>query len=261
MIAKTLGLLNGKSLVFSNSDLNSIFSDHFVYEVMRLINGKALFLDSHLNRLVKSCNALNYPPLNKSNITKEINQLIKQNQLENTNIKIMILQSQRILFPIESHYPSEEDYLRGVQCSLLFEERKNPEVKAHQASLREKSNKQIQSEEIYESVLVNRKNQITEGSRSNLFFIKKGIIYTAEDALVLGGITREKVIDICETFGFQVKYEAVSIEDLVKCQSAFICGTSPGVLPIQTIDHYSFQVDHPLFKKIHQKFHERYLSS
>ena len=259
MLINAMSIYNGRIRSFSASQLASIFTDHYAYEVIRLIRGKALFLELHLDRLLKSCQALRYPPLNKVKVLEEIDFLVQENHLTNINFKIMVFQDQRILFPIESHYPSVDDYLRGVCCSLLFEERENPELKAHQASLRERSNKQIESEEVYESVLVNQQGLITEGSRSNLFFINKDIIFTAEDALVLGGISRAKVLEICELSGLELIKKAISTQELSQCQAAFICGTSPGVLPIKKIESHVFDVQNPLLRIIHQKFHKRYL--
>lgn len=259
MLANSLSILNGKAKVISSVELNPIFSDHYAYEVIRLIHSKVLFLDLHFERLVKSCEALGYPPLEKSILLEELELLIRENHLQDINIKIMIRQEQRILFPIKSHYPAEEDYLRGVTCSLLFVERDNPSIKVHQELLRKKSNEQIQSKEIYESVLVNKEGKITEGSRSNLFFIKEDTIYTAPDALVLGGITRLKVIEIIQKLGLELKMDAISLDDLANCQAAFICGTSPGVLAIQNIEEIPFNVEHPMLLKIHQAYHQSYL--
>lgn len=260
MLNNSLSVYNGQLKASIDIDLNALFSDTYAYEVIRLIHAKPLFLELHLDRLLKSCQALKYPPPDISGLIAEIKQLIKVNPLEDINIKIMIHGNHRILFPIESHYPSAEQYLRGVQCSLLFEERENPEIKEYQAEIREKSNQQIESNEVYESILVNKQNQITEGSRSNLFFIKEDVIYTAGDAMVLGGITRHKVIEICEALSLPVKYEAIPIEDLAKYQSAFICGTSPGVLPIRSVDNFSFDVQTPVLRKIHHSYHTKYLN-
>lgn len=260
MLKNSLAVYNGQLKATMDIDLESIFSDNYAYEVIRLINANPLFLENHLDRLVKSCEALNDPPLDRRNLVDEIGQMIRENQLEHINIKIMIYGNQRIVFPIKSHYPSEEEYLRGVQCSLLFEERENPEVKVHQSLLRGKANEQIQAQETYESVLVNKQGLITEGSRSNLFFIKGEVIHTAEDALVLGGITRKKVLDICQALHLKLSLKAITLEELASCQAAFICGTSPGVLPIQNIENYIFEVQNPVLQKIHDSYHVKYLN-
>lgn len=258
-IMKYLGILNGELATKSTKEIEAVFSTKYAYEVIRLVNSKAIFLSLHIQRLVKSCEALNYPPLNTNQLEQEIDLLIKENALKHINIKIIIQEDKRAVFPIESRYPSKEEYRRGVCCSLLFEERENPSLKVNQAVLRTKANEQIESEKIYESVLVNKKNQITEGSRSNLFFIKEKKLYTAPDHLVLGGVTRLKVIEICIEQSIEVIFETIDYRDLSTFQAAFICGTSPGVLPIHSIGKVAFDVENKVLERVRSLFHEEYL--
>ncbi|NPD45699.1 MULTISPECIES: aminotransferase class IV [unclassified Lentimicrobium] len=253
---RNIGVLIGEITSLSAQEIESIFPTKYAYEVIRLINSKAIFLHHHIQRLVKSCYALNYPPLNTSLLEREIELLIKENALGDINIKIIIQEDKRAVFPIESHYPSKEDYNRGVCCSLLFEERENPSLKVNQASLRKKANEQIKLEEVFESILVNKKNQITEGSRSNLFFIKDHKLYTAPDHLVLGGITRLKVLEICEKHAIPIVFDSIDYRELSKYQAAFICGTSPGVLPIRSIGNVQFDEKDELLGRVHSLFHE-----
>lgn len=259
MLNNSLSVYNGQLKASIDIDLYALFSDTYAYEVIRLIHAKPLFLELHLDRLLKSCQALEYPPPTKISFIEELELLVRENHLMNINVKIMIYLDQRILFPIKSHYPSKKDYLRGASCTLLFEERENPTIKVHQEILRKKSDEQLELKDIYESVLVNKEGKITEGSRSNLFLIKDDTIYTAPDTLVLGGITRLKVIEIIQKLGLELKMEAISFDDLANYQAAFICGTSPGVLAIRNIEEVQFNVTHSLLTKIHEFFHSEFL--
>lgn len=256
-----LGIINAKLQKESSEELAMLFTNDYAYEVIRLIDSKAIFLDLHFQRLEKTCKGLNYPLPDFDILKAEIDMLVAENSLKSINIKIIIQNENRAVFALESHYPCEEDYLRGVHCDLLFEERENPELKSFQAELRKKANEQIVSHKIFESVLVNREGLITEGSRSNLFFIKNKVLYTAPDVLVLGGITRLKVMEICKTLHLPLKLEAIPVATLKEYEAAFICGTSPGVLAIQTIKDYQFQADHSILKMIHEKYHRNYLNS
>lgn len=240
-------------------DLNNLFSEKYAYEVIRIIQARPLFLETHLERLQKSISALGYPLINRSIVQNELEQLIQINHLENINVKIMIHHENRALFALESHYPSPNQYKNGVCCNFLFEERESPEIKVFQAKLRQKSNEQIKSEEIHESVLVNQQGLITEGSRSNLFFIQDQTLFTAPDHLVLGGITRLNILKICDILSIKVDFKAVPYQELSKFQAAFICGTSPGVLPIKSIDKFSFDVQNPLLEQLHHAYHSKYL--
>lgn len=139
--------------------------------------------------------------------------------------------------------------MRGVNCNFLHEERENPELKIFQAELRKKVDKKKQEAGVFESILVNEQGFITEGSKSNIFFIKDDELYTAPDYLVLSGITRQKIIEICKSFSIKVNFEAVHFQNMNTYDAAFICGTSPGVLPIKAVEDTSFQTDHPVLSK------------
>jgi branched-chain amino acid aminotransferase len=210
--------------------------------------------------LIKTCDALSFSPPKLKTIEEQILLLSEKNEISEINFKIVVDKNNFAVFPIKSSYPTHEMYLRGVSCALLFEEREKPDIKAFQSELREKSNEQISRQDVFESVLVNRDGRITEGSRSNLFFIGNDAIYTAPDALVLGGITRLKVLEICKELELEVKFQAISTDQLKHIKAAFICGTSPGVLPIRTIDDSVFDPQNALLLKIHQLYHARFLN-
>lgn len=239
--------------------LNGLQSS-YAYEVIRLIKARPLFFDLHYQRLVKTCQTMGFYPPEKDKLLEEVFLITEKKKVSEINIKIIVDQHNYLVFPIESRYPSSEMYTKGVECSFLFAERKNPEIKVFRPQLSQKSNQQISQQDIFESILVNDQGFITEGSRSNLFFIKENTIYTAPDELVLGGITRLKVMEIIEQFGLNLKLMALNYQQLSTYQAAFICGTSPGVLPIKRIDKYHFDVQNPLLRQIHDAYHSRYLS-
>lgn len=254
------GIKDGHLIHLEHEDILNGFQENYAYEIIRLINARPLFLDLHYERLEKSCITLQIDPPKKERIEKDIKVLVKHNQIANNNLKIAIDQSNYAIYPIPSKYPGIDDYSKGVHCALLYEERDNPEIKAFQSDLRAKSNKQISQEKVYESVLVNDEGKITEGSRSNLFFIKDATIITAPDHLVLGGITRLKVLEICNALHLDIYFKAIAVEELRNMDAAFICGTSPGVLPISFIENESFNAQYSTLCKIHNSYHSKYLS-
>ena len=92
----------------------------------------------------------------------------------------------------------------------------------------------------FEAILVNADNTISEGSKSNVFFVKSNKFYTAPSAMVLEGITRKKVMECLHELNFPVIEEAVSISDLQTFDGVFLTGTSPKVLPVYCIDTIQF---------------------
>jgi len=256
----SFGIKNNSLIQLDQEDILKGFHASYAYEVFRLIKARPLFLKLHYQRLVKTCRSLDIKPPKWEVLDEDIQKLISLNQIENINIKIALDQNYYAVFPIISNYPTNEQYLRGVECALLWEERKQPEIKTFQQDLRRKSNKQMSQRDIYESVLVNQEGHITEGSRSNLFFIQDSKLITAPDDWVLPGITRLKVLELCRDLKFEVQISAIALADLPQMDAAFICGTSPGILPIAQIEDIHFDVDNPVLQKIHHSYHTKYLS-
>jgi branched-chain amino acid aminotransferase len=103
---------------------------------------------------------------------------------------------------------------------------------------------------LYEVLLVDRHGRITEGSRSNVFFVKGNRFYTAPASQVLGGVTRKKVLQCLHGLGFTVIVEAVSAIEIGSFEAVFLTGTSPGVLPVNYIDAVYFKTDNPSVRQL-----------
>jgi branched-chain amino acid aminotransferase len=84
-----------------------------------------------------------------------------------------------------------------------------------------------------------------------VFFVNgEGILYTAPDRMVLSGITRKYIIDICRREGYDLVFEAAKVSELPEFQSACITGTSPMVLPVKSIEKHLFTTDNDIIKRL-----------
>ena len=230
------------------------------YEVVRLMDGKILFLDDHLERFKHSMSGsgLEYPgdPVIRENIRT----LLLHNDLKMGNIRICLQKTRGIVPDLQCYfvpyiYPEQCMYLSGVQLVSFLHERPNPGIKKWDNSFRISVQETIRNHGVYEAILLNTRGEITEGSRSNVFFIDPmDRLITPPVADVLPGISRKYVLQICRNEGIEVTERAVTLSELGDLVSCFISGTSPGVLPVWQLDGYQFRVDHPLLKKLMDRF-------
>jgi branched-chain amino acid aminotransferase len=144
-----------------------------------------------------------------------------------------------------------------VPVRLLFGERKNPNAKIMDSFLRSQADEWRERNNVNEVLLVTHDGFITEGSRSNVFFIKDNTLITAPSDKVLQGIARKHIFAICAENNIEIKEELVHYTKLERMQAAFLSGTSRRVLPINKIDHHHFNTTHPLLKQLHAWFEER----
>lgn len=232
-----------------------------MYEVVRVMNGHILFLDEHVQRLMQSAKNMGFKPAFQAEMIKNsLIRLVDLNRVDSGNIKIILTEKKNeapyhfAAYFIPHAYPNAQMYANGVSVSLIHLARSQPNTKLHSQNYKEKVNACMKMDEVYE-VLLTRNGKITEGSRSNVFFIKDNCIYTAPDDCVLKGITREKVLEICHELQFTVKLETIRTEALTTFDACFLSGTSPKVLPVAQIkDVVAFQPDHPLVKAISKQY-------
>ncbi|WP_026888231.1 aminotransferase class IV [Clostridium beijerinckii] len=231
--------------------------DKIIYEVLRVIDRKPIFLESHLKRMKNSFDLINEEfPLSYDNISKEIDELIKNENKSDGNIKITfgINEKKLRVFFIEHSYPSDEMYINGVDTILYFGERENPNAKIINDTFREKVNKEIKDKNAYEAILVDSNGYITEGSRSNIFIVKGNKLLTSPVKAVLPGVTRGEIIDIANKVGIEVNEVEYKYSDIDKLDGMFISGTSPKILPIKTVDRISFNVDNNIIRKLMKEY-------
>lgn len=96
----------------------------------------------------------------------------------------------------------------------------------------------------------------TEGSTSNVFFVKKGQLLTAAlDDFILPGITRDSVIKMARHLGISVKIGEVPLTTILECEEVFVTGTASFITPINRIGRYSLGIG-PVTKKLMKFFEE-----
>jgi branched-chain amino acid aminotransferase len=230
------------------------------YEVVRIIGRKFLFLDDHLERLKFSIrNSGIIFPGNKA-ILESLKILLNENPFTEGNIKICLCQKEGKepelhCFFTPWIYPDENSYQKGVQMVSYSHERPNPGIKKWDDKFRSDVRQYIQDHGVYEALLLNKQGEISEGSRSNVFFIDAfNKLITPPEHSVLPGITRKYVLQICRDQGLEVEERVISMKELNVLSACFISGTSPKVLPVCQIDQHRFRANHPVLRTIMKQF-------
>ncbi|MFO7369934.1 MAG: aminotransferase class IV [Bacteroidales bacterium] len=227
-----------------------------LYEVLRIFKGIPLFLDDHMKRLQESVRLagrqynLSFPV-----IRYLLKNLIKKNGILEGNVKIVLHFSDHqhpVLYTyfIPHSYPAPDMYQDGVETDLFMAIRNNPNIKLMVPAMRQRISEFIRAENLYDALLVDDGETITEGSKTNVFFVKKATLYTAPGDKVLKGITRQKVFDLCNQLNFKIIERSISIITLHKYEAAFFTGTSPRILPISRIANIQYDVTHPVVKTL-----------
>lgn len=231
-----------------------------IYEVIKIINGRPLFLEEHIRRFNDSFNLLNINYIYSYNEIKGfIKELIEINKVESGNIKITFNTFNEIikLFFIKHSYPTKEMYEKGVNTIFYHGERHNPNAKVVDDNFRNKVIEKIKLNDAYEAILVNNQGYITEGSKSNIFIIKDNIFYTSEVKEVLPGVTRGKVIEVLKENSLEFVEKNINYLEINENDSVFITGTSPDVLPVCSIDGMKVNMKKKELRNLMKLFEEK----
>ena len=88
-----------------------------------------------------------------------------------------------------------------------------------------------------EGIMLNPRGQVAEGTMTNLFIVKDGVVLTPPlEAGILPGITRGFVLELARESGVEAREESFGPEILLAAQEAFLTGTTRAIQPIAAID-------------------------
>ena len=86
------------------------------------------------------------------------------------------------------------------------------------------------------AILLDHNGNLCEGMGSNLFIVENGTLCTPQDRYVLGGISRETVIEEARKIGIEVVKKDIDLYDVYTAEEAFITSTSFCVCPVRSIN-------------------------
>ena len=261
MISCLLTTFIEDEILKSTCDFNPdrIMGGEVVYEVLKVEQGVPLFLEKHLARFNQSLSLAKIPVPSEEMIRHSLQSLIETNKLRQGNIRFQIALQQNNTIHwscwVSPHlYPSLKQYDEGVHTGVFKSERQHPEIKRWNDRFKTDISSFLNKTGFHEALLMNSHGLITEGSRSNVFFIIKNQVITPEIRWVLPGVTRSVVIELINTLQLSFVEEPVTQAVLSQIDAAFITGTSPGILPIQSIDQKTLNTDHPITCSLQESY-------
>lgn len=225
-----------------------------IYEVIRIYNGRCFMLGEHMTRLESSAQKIKLTlPYTIPQLTENLKLLVKTEGITEGEIYIQITRG--IASPRNHEFPSAgavkgvvtanvipferplEMQHAGLSATVLPDERwLHCDIK----SLSLLGNLLALDQAIeagFDDALLQRDGCFTEASASNLWFVIDGIVYTHPDGrLVLPGITKMKVLQLCQQLEIAYREEPVPIEALSNVQECFLTNSVWEIVPIVKVD-------------------------
>lgn len=222
---------------------NAVMMGIGCYETIRIYNGKPWQLERHLQRFEKSAKALFLDvPYSIEEIAAWIRYTIEKNELIEARIRLMLTGGANKMYGgqdfsssiVVMGEPLHELPPYDVDVITYEIERSLPTVKSLNMLPFYEANHAVQQANVYEALLVDQTGHITEGSKTNVFFVKDETLITAPDH-VLPGITREVILEIASAHELKVNKSSIHIDDLHTMEECFLSNALIGIVSVRSI--------------------------
>ncbi len=253
--------LNG-DYVAPNKAKISVFDRGFmfgdgVYEVIPVYSGKMLRGKSHLARLQHSLDAIDIPnPLTVSEWLAIFSTLIEQNYPgADSVIYLQItrgtmskrdhawpsnMQPNVLVTCSEQVYVTQDSATAGGKAITLEDTRwSDCHIKTTNLLPNTLLHQKARSQGAIEAILI-RDGFAIEGSQSNLYIVKHDIVITPPKSRhMLGGITREIVLELCKQNKIICREKIISEDDLHQADEIWLSSSTSEILPIVTLNQHA----------------------
>jgi D-alanine transaminase len=218
-----------------------------VYEVIRVYGGRLFLADWHLERLIRSLEAIAIKnPHTYNEWLQLFTDAVRRSGEAEATLYVQVTRGIAVrnhLFPDAE--PAVSMMVRPVAAKPVPEDASvvclpderwaNVYVKSLNLLPNVLAKEIAHREGAVEALLV-RSGFFTEGSSSNAWFVRGDTLYTAPaNRYILNGITRRYVLQLAEELGLSVKEEAVKFAELESVDEVFMTGTTTEILPITRI--------------------------
>jgi branched-chain amino acid aminotransferase len=233
-----------------------------VFEGLRAYStpdGPAVFcLEPHVERLFRSCKIARMEvPFTPEEINAAIVEAVARNGHQSCYIRPLVFRGSEVLgvdgrkCPVEvviftmewGRYLGAEAIEQGVDVMVSSWRRMAPDTLPAMAKIGgQYVNSQLITMEakdngFTEGIALDVNGYVSEGAGENVFLVFDEVIYTPPRyASVLGGITRQCVITLAESMGYEVREDMIAREMLYTADEMFLTGTAAEVTPVRSVD-------------------------
>jgi branched-chain amino acid aminotransferase len=228
-----------------------------LFETLRVNKGRIFRLEQHVNRLFRSLPKVFIDlPMTRLELMAVANDTLARNKYKEAIIRLTVTRGDtKSNIQVDSDIPPtlvvniraftplpKATYKKGVRIKL-FQERASliNGLDQRLKSCNYLSNilikKLSNGKDFMESIVVDPDFGVTEGTTSNVFIVRQGVLKTPPvSPYVLDGITRQVVLEIAREHKIPFQEERITLEDLLKADEVFITNTGIEIVPVTQID-------------------------
>jgi branched-chain amino acid aminotransferase len=259
---QVLVYVNG-AFVPRNEAVVSVFDSGFalgdgVWEGLRLVKGRLISLDAHLDRLFEGARSIALDiGLTREGVVKAVQDTLDRNGMtDGAHIRMMITRGLKstpnqdprfviggatIVIVAEYKKPNPEAKARGLALFTSTFRTSTPDV----FDLRLNSHSRLNLIQALiqainagadEALMLDPRGFIASCNSTNFFIVRRGEIWTSTGAYSFKGITQANVIDAWRGAGKVARECDFTLAQVYSADEAFATGTLGGVTPVTRID-------------------------
>ena len=228
------------------------------FETLRAYGGDLFEWEAHADRLANTCEAIGIDHgLSETDLRSRIEETLEANELEDAYVRLSITRGTQVgtLAPLPDVDPTVvvivDDLPRGgTDGRSVWDDPAKVEISTVQRipdraiPARAKTHNylggvlaRLDRPDADEALLLDADGYLTEGTVSNLFFVRDGSLHTPSvDGPVLPGITRSVVLGLAYERGMPVETGRYALGDLLTADEAFLTNTTWEIRPIASVD-------------------------
>lgn len=242
--------------------LRSLLYAEGVFETFRWKGSLPVYLEKHLNRMKRGSEFLSIPFPGEESVKSSVQEAIRRSSVTDAYVKICLLSSGGMKF----HERADEGHVLVIVRSY---EPPKEHMRAHIVSFRRTSSspllrikslnylgnvlarREAESNGYDEAIFLNERDEVTEGSVTNLFWVKEGVLYTpAVDCGLLPGITREALISLAPELNLEVEEGEFNLDEVLSSDNAFLTNSLVGIAALTDVDNVKITLNEELSAKL-----------
>ena len=251
---------------------NSLFYAEGLFETLLAIEDRVIFLEDHLDRLQKGADLIRIElPWSRDKIAAWVNAANRHNDARVKKLRVTMTAGDsafwagkaskpRVIVIVTEYKLPTKPFKLTVSPYRVDNGSPFRNVKTLSFVIEMTSRKTAYSSDFDDGILLNRAGNVAETTSANIFWVKKGDLYTTPlSSGCLEGMTRKHILELAQLNRIPAVVRNVKLEELVQADEIFVTSSIKLILPVQSVETdrtYRYKTG-PLTKRLQKLLRER----
>lgn len=244
---------------------NSLFYADGLFETFLAIDNHVIFLDDHIDRMEKGASLIGLDfPCSRDELKRWIINTVKKNRAPIKKVRATITSGD------SAFWAGKKSKSRVIVIATEFELFKKPfrltlapfrvdqdnpfrKVKTLSFIIEMTSRKRAYASKFDDGILLNRKGNVAETTSANIFWVKKGRLYTTPvSAGCLDGMARKRILKLAKENNITITIKDIQFKDFLRVDEIFLTSSLKLIAPVSsiTVDKLHKYKTGPITKKL-----------